>query len=426
MGKLRSFLITLDSSQDVYFAGQIISGKLVVELDAQMHMREIRLKFKGVADVHWTETETTGTGSNQRTETVSYTAHESYFEQRVPVYGKGVGMGEDNCLPPGQHVYPFTFQLPPNIPSSFEGGEGFVRYSIKGTIDKPWKFDHDTKRLFTVASPLDLNEYPNAANEVQNQKQKFICCCCCKSGPLSGMIRLNRSGFVPGETLDFITEILNMSSRDCTPCVRLCMLTLLHATSKTKTLTREICRQMHDTVLPGDSEVRSASLTQIPPLPPSFLVGCSIIDINYVLELVLEPSGPAYDLHVPVPVIIGSVPLVSVFRQHQTQYGVPSIHEAPPPAFPSTEAPPPAFPSTEAPPPAFPSKEAPPPAFPSTEAPPPIVSSAPSELPPPSYSECVFGKTNIREVDDTEYTRGEMNYAPAYAYYDWSKQTQFK
>lgn len=39
MGKLRSFLITLDSSQDVYFAGQTISGKLVVELDAQMHMR---------------------------------------------------------------------------------------------------------------------------------------------------------------------------------------------------------------------------------------------------------------------------------------------------------------------------------------------------------------------------------------------------
>ena len=75
----------------------------------------------------------------------------------------GVGMGEDNCLPPGQHVYPFTFQLPPNLPSSFEGGEGFVRYSIKGTIDKPWKFDHDTKRLFTVTSPLDLNEYPTAA-----------------------------------------------------------------------------------------------------------------------------------------------------------------------------------------------------------------------------------------------------------------------
>ena len=39
MGKLRSFQITLDSSQDVYFAGQTISGKLLVELDAEMHMR---------------------------------------------------------------------------------------------------------------------------------------------------------------------------------------------------------------------------------------------------------------------------------------------------------------------------------------------------------------------------------------------------
>lgn len=57
--------------------------------ESKLSFVEIRLKFKGVADVHWTETETTGTGSNQRTETVSYTAHESYFEQRVPVYGKG-------------------------------------------------------------------------------------------------------------------------------------------------------------------------------------------------------------------------------------------------------------------------------------------------------------------------------------------------
>lgn len=45
---------------------------------------------------------------------------------------------------------------------------------------------------------------------------------------------------------------------------------------------------------------------------------------------------------------------------------------------------------------------------------------------PPSYSECVFGKTNIREEDDSEHTRGEMDYAPAYTYYDWSKQSQFQ
>ena len=45
---------------------------------------------------------------------------------------------------------------------------------------------------------------------------------------------------------------------------------------------------------------------------------------------------------------------------------------------------------------------------------------------PPSYSECVFGKTNIKDDEDTEYTQGQMNFAPAYTYYDWSKQSQFK
>lgn len=75
----------------------------------------------------------------------------------------GLGMGDDNRLPPGQHVYPFTFTLPPNLPSSFEGGTGYVRYTIKGTIDKPWKFDHNTKRPFTVIALLDLNTQPNAA-----------------------------------------------------------------------------------------------------------------------------------------------------------------------------------------------------------------------------------------------------------------------
>lgn len=45
---------------------------------------------------------------------------------------------------------------------------------------------------------------------------------------------------------------------------------------------------------------------------------------------------------------------------------------------------------------------------------------------PPSYNECVFGKSNIKEEDDSEYTQGQMDFAPAYTYYDWSNQSQFK
>lgn len=39
MGKLRAFYIELENPQGVFFAGQIVNGRLVVELDAEMKMR---------------------------------------------------------------------------------------------------------------------------------------------------------------------------------------------------------------------------------------------------------------------------------------------------------------------------------------------------------------------------------------------------
>ena len=65
-------------------------------------------------------------------------------------------------LASGRHTFPFSFLLPSNLPSSFEGAHGYVRYSVKGIIDKPWKFDHSCKRPFTVICLLDLNADPNA------------------------------------------------------------------------------------------------------------------------------------------------------------------------------------------------------------------------------------------------------------------------
>lgn len=52
--------------------------------------------------------------------------------------------------------------LPPNLPSSFEGGIGHVRYVVKGTIDRPWRFDDNCVRAFTVLNALDLNQLPEA------------------------------------------------------------------------------------------------------------------------------------------------------------------------------------------------------------------------------------------------------------------------
>ena len=66
-------------------------------------------------------------------------------------------------LPAGQHCLPFKFQLPTRpLPCSFEGTLGYVRYFTRAVIDRPWTFDHVTKRAFTVSGiPYDLNKVQN-------------------------------------------------------------------------------------------------------------------------------------------------------------------------------------------------------------------------------------------------------------------------
>lgn len=75
----------------------------------------------------------------------------------------GPKQGSDKIkLAAGRTTFPFCFGLPPNLPSSFEGAHGYVRYFVKAIIDKPWKFDYTFKRPFTVIGILDLNADANA------------------------------------------------------------------------------------------------------------------------------------------------------------------------------------------------------------------------------------------------------------------------
>lgn len=63
-------------------------------------------------------------------------------------------------LPEGRHTFPISFILPKDLPTSFEGRWGYVRYTVKVIIDRPWRFDHQFKFAITVLSVYDLNLYP--------------------------------------------------------------------------------------------------------------------------------------------------------------------------------------------------------------------------------------------------------------------------
>jgi len=82
--------------------------------------------------------------------------------------------GEGTRIEAGTNRYPFMFQLPPNVPSSFEGEIGYVRYTAEATMERPWKFNHVTRSAFTVISLVDLNLEPPEFKVIS--VFSFLCC----------------------------------------------------------------------------------------------------------------------------------------------------------------------------------------------------------------------------------------------------------
>ena len=57
---------------------------------------------------------------------------------------------------------PFQFHLPENVPSSFEGTRGHVRYWVECVVTGEPTFEENAKKMFVVDSVLDLNKVPAA------------------------------------------------------------------------------------------------------------------------------------------------------------------------------------------------------------------------------------------------------------------------
>lgn len=64
----------------------------------------------------------------------------------------------------GQHLYPFTFALPSQIPASFEGRYGYIRYTLRVTALRPWMMrNYVTQVTLSVVPSLDLNVVSGAS-----------------------------------------------------------------------------------------------------------------------------------------------------------------------------------------------------------------------------------------------------------------------
>ncbi|CAL2036556.1 unnamed protein product [Caenorhabditis brenneri] len=317
MVQLDRFEIIFNNPEEAYFAGQEISGKVIIENKEPKKVNEILLELKGRARTYWTK----HSGKSRK-----HCSHsEPYFlEQFNTGYTHKFtivkdGKEKERVLPAGIHQVPFSYTLPKSLPSSFEGEFGHIRYTCKAICERPWDFDIVSRKAFTVVGIEDINSDPKLNEPVTCIESNHAVTFCCRStGSVTGEIRIPKCGFTPGEKIDVSFKVINLSSKTRNMALRFVQQTTYKAKTfagheHIKTVVRIISKIDKGEVPGGTTTEWQDEAITIPSLPPK-LGKCKILSVNYAVELEVEQT-----LTVPCSIVIGSIPQLSQLLIHSKQ-----------------------------------------------------------------------------------------------------------
>ncbi|XP_012789986.1 arrestin domain-containing protein 2 [Sorex araneus] len=303
--KVKAFSVQLDGAssgaEPVFRGGQAVAGRVLLELAGTVRLGALSLRARGRAHVHWTESRSSG----------SSTAYTQSYRERVDVVSHRAtllapGSGEVIKLPAGHHQFPFSFQLPPTLVTSFEGKHGSVRYTIKAVLHRPWVPARRAQKVFTVIEPLNINT-PALLAPQAGAREKEARSWCSRRGVVSLSAKIHRKGYAPGEVILVFAEIDNSSTRPVRPRAAVVQTQTFMARGAHKQKHLVVASLVGEPVGPGRRALWHGRALRIPPVGPSIL-GCRVLHVDYTLKVCVDIPGTS-KLLLELPLVIGTIPL---------------------------------------------------------------------------------------------------------------------
>ncbi|XP_018420914.1 PREDICTED: arrestin domain-containing protein 1 isoform X2 [Nanorana parkeri] len=310
MGKVQLFEISLRDSRVVYSPGEALCGTVTIRTSAVLHYKAIKVNCVGSCGV-----------SNKVNET-SWNIEEQYFSGTFSLADKGM-------LQPGEHTFPFQFLLPASAPTSFEGPFGKVMHQVKGVIEtRKLSKDYKTSKLFYILRPLDLNEIPDidqlsCATSTKKFNYKLV-----KSGQLLLSVTSDLRGYIVGQVIKIHTEVENKSGRDTGAIVAALIQKVAYRSKRCVYDLRTIAEVEGAPVKAWKHAVWDEQIL-VPALPQSILQGCSLIQMDYYLQVTVKSP----EVSVTLPIYIGNIPVSQArlgLRHSISQVQAPVVPSAPP------------------------------------------------------------------------------------------------
>ncbi|XP_018548613.1 arrestin domain-containing protein 1b [Lates calcarifer] len=284
MGKLQEFDITFTNNKVVYGPGESISGTVKIRTSNSLQYKAIKVNCQGSC------------GISNKVNDASWTLEEQYFNSTLSVADKGT-------LAAGEHSFPFQFLIPVAAPTSFEGPFGKIAYRVRAVIDTPrFSKDYKAQRPFYLLNLLNLNEVPDIEHSSHAVTTKKFSYLLVKTGTLMLKARSDLRGYVPGQVIKLATEIHNKSGKD-TGCVLASLIQKVTYKTKRPVFDLRTIAEVEGAGVKAGKHAEWREQIIVPPLPQSALAGCSLIDIDYFIQVSLKSP----DAVVTLPIYIGNI-----------------------------------------------------------------------------------------------------------------------
>ncbi|XP_054854386.1 arrestin domain-containing protein 1 isoform X1 [Eublepharis macularius] len=284
MGKVQHFEIRLGDSRVVYSPGEPLTGTVTIRLSGSLQYRAIKVVCVGSC------------GVSSKINDTAWTVEEQYFNSTLSLADKGF-------LTAGEHTFPFQFLLPASAPTSFEGPFGKVVHQVKAVIETPrFSKDHKCSKIFYVLCPLNLNDIPeieqvNTASVTKKFSYKLV-----KTGNVIVRATADLKGYVVGQVIHLQTDIENKSGRD-TGTVVASLIQKVAYKSKRWIYDLRTIAEVEGSAVKAWKHAEWKEQILVPALPQSVLQGCSLIHIDYYIQVSLKSP----EVSVALPIYIGNI-----------------------------------------------------------------------------------------------------------------------
>lgn len=387
--KMTSCQIVFDKNDHgTFFTGQVVSGKVIIELNKRRKLRAIQLKICGFSHATWRDRRS-GARREHRHKKRRFSGREDYIASNTFVMGSD--NGQDIFVEAGSHIFTFQFLIPENCPSSFEGKYGHIRYVAKVLMVSSFSKHQAYTVGFTVLKLLDLNRDSSLLKMPANIEaiEGF---CLSTSKPVQLSVDITQTGYVPGQMILVSGEVINLSNCDAKKINVLLNLRATYTSDcpRTNTKVEKICLVKKESSPVARRTRRNfTEIIRVPATAPSCEHLSKVVRISYEITVIAVMNGLIRNAKAVIPITIGNIPLHTAAMSIQQTNDLPTTSASAVAQIGSNQET--------------------------------VVSGAiDSDLPPPSYEEAMFMTVDIAD-DEVQSANGQhesVRFTPRFPVFD--------